>query len=118
MPRKLDALAAHCARLGRDRGEITVSLQRVACIAETHDQALVELKAFGRTIGIDLDAMDEASQATILGLFTWGDPDEVGEQLTAALVSGVDGFTCSLPANGHIPGRVDLLGQVASKVVA
>ena len=48
---------------------------------------------------------------------TLGDPDEVGEQLSDALASGVDGFTCSLPANGHIPGRVELLGQVAGAVV-
>ena len=117
VPRKLDALAAHCERLGRDRSEITVSLQRVCCVAETTDQALAELAAFGATLGFDLDAMDDDSRQAMLGLFTWGDPDAVGEQLTAALASGVDGFTCSLPANGHIPGRVELLGQVAREVV-
>jgi F420-dependent oxidoreductase-like protein len=117
VPRKLDALDAHCQRLGRDRSEITVSLQRVCCIADTHDQALDELKAFGRTIGFDFDTMDEATREVILSMFTIGDPDEVGEQLTAALASGVDGFTCSLPANGHLPGRVELLGQVGAEVV-
>jgi alkanesulfonate monooxygenase SsuD/methylene tetrahydromethanopterin reductase-like flavin-dependent oxidoreductase (luciferase family) len=117
VPRKLDALAAHCERLGRDRGEITVSLQRLCCIAPTADQALDELKAFGRTLGFDYDAMDDDARAVILGMFTWGGPDEVGEQLTEALASGVDGFTCSLPGNGHIPERVELLGQVASRVV-
>ena len=117
LQRKLDALAEHCDRLGRDRSEITVSLQRVCCVAETTDQALAELAAFGATLGFDLDAMDDDSRQAMLGLFTWGDPDAVGEQLTAALASGVDGFTCSLPANGHIPGRVELLGQVAREVV-
>lgn len=117
VPRKLDALAGHCERLERDRSEITVSLQRICCIAPTADQALAELAAFGRTLGFDLDAMDEAGREMMLGLFTWGGPDEVGEQLTAALASGVDGFTCSLPANGHIPERIALLGQVAAKVV-
>ena len=33
VPRKLDALAAHCERLGRDRSEITVSKQLNVCIA-------------------------------------------------------------------------------------
>jgi alkanesulfonate monooxygenase SsuD/methylene tetrahydromethanopterin reductase-like flavin-dependent oxidoreductase (luciferase family) len=117
VPRKLDALAAHCERLGRDRSEITVSLQRVCCIAPTHDQAMAELAAFGKGLGFDLDTMDDATRDSILAMFTLGDPDEVGEQLTAALASGVDGFTCSLPANGHVPGRVELLGQVASQVV-
>jgi F420-dependent oxidoreductase-like protein len=117
VPRKLDALAAHCARLGRDRAEITVSLQRVCCIAPTHQQAMDELTAFGRGLGFDLETMDDATRDGLLAMFTLGDPDEVGEQLTAALASGVDGFTCSLPANGHIPGRVELLGQVARQVV-
>ncbi|MBI2704838.1 MAG: LLM class F420-dependent oxidoreductase [Actinobacteria bacterium] len=117
VPRKLDALAAHCERLGRDRSEITVSLQRVVCIADTAEEALDELKAFGRTLGMDFDSMDEATRDMILGMFTLGGPDDVGEQLRAALESGVDGFTCSLPANGHNPERVELLGQVAAKVV-
>ena len=117
VPRKLDALAAHCERLGRDRAEITVSLQRLCCIADTHEQAMAELIAFGRTIGLDFDTLDEGTRDMILGMFTLGTPDEVGEQLAAALESGVDGFTCSLPANGHIPERVELLGQVAAKVV-
>jgi F420-dependent oxidoreductase-like protein len=117
VPRKLDALAAHCAALGRDRSEITVSLQRVCCIAPTHDQAMAELTAFGRGLGFDLETMDAETRDGLLALFTLGDPDEVGEQLTAALASGVDGFTCSMPANGHLPGRVELLGQVARQVV-
>jgi F420-dependent oxidoreductase-like protein len=117
VPRKLDALDAHCDRLGRDRSEITVSLQRLCCIAPTAEEALEDLKAFGRTIGIDYDTIDEGTRQMILGLFTLGDPDTVGELLTEALASGVDGFTCSLPANGHIPGRVELLGRVAAQVV-
>ncbi|MCB0971364.1 MAG: LLM class F420-dependent oxidoreductase [Acidimicrobiales bacterium] len=117
VPRKLDALAGHCQRLGRDRSEITVSLMRFCCIAPTHDQAVAEVTDFARGLGFDLDSMDEESRAGLLAMFTLGDPDEVGEQLSDALASGVDGFTCSLPANGHIPGRVELLGQVAGAVV-
>ncbi|MCB0964045.1 MAG: LLM class F420-dependent oxidoreductase [Acidimicrobiales bacterium] len=117
VPRKLDALAGHCQRLGRDRSEITVSLMRFCCVAPTHDQAVAEVAEFGRGLGFDLDTMDDESRDAMLALFTLGDPDEVGEQLADALASGVDGFTCSLPANGHIPGRVELLGQVASAVV-
>jgi hypothetical protein len=33
------------------------------------------------------------------------------------MVDGVDGFTVNSPANGHIEGRVELLGQVLRKVV-
>lgn len=116
--RKLDALAAHCERLGRDRSEITVSLQQVCCIAETADQALEELKAFGRPLGFDFDKMDESSREAVLSMFVWGGPDEVGERLESILATGIDGFTCALPANGHIPGRIELLGEVGSRVVS
>jgi len=74
VPRKLDALAAHCERLGRDRSEITVSLQRYCCIAPTHDEAMADLTAFGRTIGMDIETMDDATRSMILAMFTLGDP--------------------------------------------
>ena len=46
-----------------------------------------------------------------------GDPDEVGEIFSSRMIGGVDGFTVNSPANGHIEGRVELLGQVLRKVV-
>lgn len=116
IPRKLDALAAHCERLGRDRSQITVSFQRNVCIAPTHDEAVAALKAFLGERGIDLDA-DERVRAAVEANFALGDPDEVGEQLAALLETGIDGFTCNLSANGHIPDNVELLGQTASKVL-
>ncbi|MGZ4695437.1 MAG: LLM class F420-dependent oxidoreductase [Acidimicrobiales bacterium] len=115
--RKLDALAAHCERLGRDRSEITVSKQLNVCIAPTHDQAYAAVTAYLGARGLDLSTMDEATRQSFLALIVWGDPDEVGEQLTAVLELGVDGFTCNLPANGHDPDNVELLGQTASKVL-
>jgi F420-dependent oxidoreductase-like protein len=118
VPRKLDALAAHCDRIGRDRSEITVSKAINVCIAETHDAAEGDLRTFLAARGMDLDALDESMRDLISTMVVWGDADEVGEQMTALLALGVDGFTCSLPGNGHIPGRVELLGTTASKVLA
>ena len=63
---------------------------------------------------MDIDAMDEDTRAQLMALVVWGDPDEVGERFTDVLSRGVDGITCSLPANGHVPGRVDLLGKVGT----
>jgi F420-dependent oxidoreductase-like protein len=117
MPRKLEALAAHCAKLGRDRSELTVSWQRTACIAPTMEEAQAEVEAFFQMRGLDLASMSEDQRRFFLGRFIVGDPDTVGEQLTADLALGVDGFTINLPANGHVPGRVSLLGEVAAKVV-
>ena len=117
VPRKLDALAAHCQALGRDRSEITVSKQLNVCIADTHDEAYAEGATFLADRGLDLDTMDDATRDMVLSMIVLGDADEVGAQLTDILALGVDGFTCSLPANGHNPDRVELLGQTASQVL-
>jgi F420-dependent oxidoreductase-like protein len=118
IPRKLDALAGHCERLGRDRSEITVSVQRAVFIAPTHERAVADATAYLRESGLDLDTLDEAARADLEDRLTIGDPDEVGESLAAVLDRGVDGLTCNLRAHGHDPENVELLGQVASKVVA
>ncbi len=117
VPRKLDALARHCEALGRDRSEITVSVQANACVAPTHEQAEVEADAFLKARGLDLSSMSSEDAAAIRSMVVLGDPDEVGEIFAARLIEGVDGFTVNAPANGHIEGRVALLGEVLSKVV-
>ena len=117
IPRKLDALAAHCERLGRDRAEITVSVQRTVCIAPTHEQAEAAVTGFLGERGIDLGTADDATRRMIEARITLGDPDEVGEKLAAVLDLGVDGLTCNLPANGHDPENVELLGETAAKLV-
>ena len=117
VPRKLEALDAHCARLERDRSEITVSLQTQVCVALGHDEADQAMRAFLQRRGMDLDTMDDETRSMILAMITMGDPDEVGEQLQARLDTGVDGLTMNLVANGHHPENVELLGQVASRVL-
>lgn len=118
IPRKLDALAAHCERLGRDRSTITVSKAVNVCIGETHDSAYADMATFLGDRGLDLSTMDDATRDMIMSMVVWGDGDEVGEQLSNILAVGVDGFTLSLPANGWISERVDQLGAVATKVLA
>jgi F420-dependent oxidoreductase-like protein len=103
--RKLEVLAQHCEHLGRDRGELTVTWQRSACIAPTMEQARSELHAAFGDRGVDLDR------------FVVGDPDTVGEQFAADLALGVDGFTVNMPANGHVPDRVALLGATLAPLI-
>ena len=117
MPRKLDALAQRCSEVGRDRSTLVVSWQRTVCIAPTMEEARADLDAYIRLRGMDPDTLSEEWRAIIAGRFIIGDPDTVGEQLTAELALGIDGFTINLPANGHVPGRVALLGETAAKVV-
>ena len=117
VPRKLEALAGHCERLGRDRAEITVSVQHNVCIGPTHEQAEADARRFLAERGIDLDTVDDATRQMLESLIVMGDPDEVGERLAATLATGVDGLTCNLAANGHDPENVELLGETAAKLV-
>jgi F420-dependent oxidoreductase-like protein len=115
--RKLEALDEHCATLGRDRGELTVSWQKTACIAPTAEQAKADLLAYFGRRGLDLASMSDDEQAVWLSNFTWGDPDTVGEAFAAMLQPGIDGFTINMPANGHIEGRVELLGKTLAPLI-
>jgi len=115
--RKLDALAEHCATLGRDRSEITVSWQKTACIAPTHEDAMSELAAYFERRDIDLASMEDDERDVWLGNFIWGNPDSVGEQFAAQLQPGIDGFTINMPANGHVEGRVELLGHTLAPLI-
>jgi F420-dependent oxidoreductase-like protein len=118
IPRKLDALAGHCEAVGRDRSEITVSYQGRACVAPTHDQAVADLDHFLASRGLDPATMSEEDAGFVRAAVPHGDPDEIGELFSGFLATGVDGFTVSAPANGFVPGRVELLGQTLTKVLA
>jgi F420-dependent oxidoreductase-like protein len=115
--RKLEALARHCETEGRDRSEIVVSLQANCCIAPTHEQAIAEADAYLAARGIDMASLSEVEADQIRSLIVLGEPDEVGEIFSSRKVPGVDGFTVNAPANGHIEGRIELLGEVLRKVV-
>ena len=108
LPRKLEALAEHCERLGRDRGELSMTYQTSCVIAPTHEQAVQEFE-------------EAVAHIPELGLRRGGaivgSPDEVGEVYERILATGVDGFTVNLPANGHVEGRVSLLGETLGKVL-
>ena len=115
--RKLDALADHCDALGRDRSEITVSWQRTACIAPTAEEAKADLVGYFGRRGLDLSSMSDDEQAVWLANFVWGDPDTVGEKFADFLQPGIDGFTVNMPANGHVEGRVALLGETLAPLI-
>ena len=115
--RTLEALAGHCEALGRDRSEITVSWQKSACIAPTADEAKADMFAYFQRRGLDVASMPEEEQQVWMSNFTWGDPDTVAEQFAGALRPGLDGFTINMPANGHLEGRVEMLGQALAPVI-
>ena len=114
IPRKLEALAGHCDRLGRDRSEIVVTKQVSCAIAPTAEEADADIRAIAAVKGWS----DEVVQMAKDHMLIWGDPDTVGERLSEVMAHDIDGLTVNMPASGHIPGRVELLGETASKVVA
>lgn len=115
--RKLEALDEHCQAEGRDRSSITVTWQRSACIAPTHDEAARELDAMFARRGIQLGSMSDEARAAALSRFAVGSPDEVAETFRGWLATGVDGFTVNAVANGHDPERVALLGETLAAAV-
>ena len=112
IPRKLDALSAHCQRLGRDRSEIKVTKLTMVCVAPTMEEAEADVKALAAVKGWPDGVIDIVKNVLI-----FGDPDTVGEQLVKLLQTGIDGLTINLPANGHNTDRIGLLGEVANKAL-
>lgn len=108
IPRKLQVLAEHCERLGRDRSEITVTYQTSACIAPTRAEA-------EREIDDAIARIPELGQRR--GGVILGGPDEVRAVYERIMATGVDGVTVNLPANGHIEGRVRLLGETLAPLI-
>jgi alkanesulfonate monooxygenase SsuD/methylene tetrahydromethanopterin reductase-like flavin-dependent oxidoreductase (luciferase family) len=108
IPRKLAALADHCASVDRDPAEITVTYQTSACIAPTHEQAVAELEDYRAR---QPEAAPRASTTIV------GSPDEVAERYAQLLKTGIDGITVNAPPNGHIEGRVALLGETLAPLL-
>ena len=113
IPRKLDVLAAHCERLGRDRSQIKVTKLMMVGVAPTMEQAQADLDELAALKGWNAEVIE-----LVKGIIIFGDPDTVGEKLQEAYNMGLDGMTINLPGNGHIPGRISLLAEVANKAMA
>jgi F420-dependent oxidoreductase-like protein len=112
IPRKLEALAGHCERLGRDRSEITVTKLMMIVVAPTMEEAVADLDALAEVKGWN-DAIKDMIRQRLI----FGDPDSVGEILAEAVGHGLDGITVDLPVNGHNVERIELLGEISRKVL-
>ena len=112
IPRKLEALAGHCERLGRDRSEITVTKLMMVVVAPSHEEAEADVAAIAELKGWNEKIVEGVKRQLI-----FGDPDRVGAELSAAIEKGLDGITVDLPINGHLPERIALLGEIANKAL-
>lgn len=112
IPRKLDALAAHCERLGRDRSEIAVTKLMNVVIGNTHDEAVAAVELFIENHGWPSELVD-----LVVGQVVLGDPDEIGESIGEVMATGIDGICMNLVANAHDPEMVGLAGRTADAAI-
>jgi F420-dependent oxidoreductase-like protein len=109
IPQKLDALAAHCERLGRDRSEIKVTKLVMMIIGRTHEDAVASVDAFVASHGWPPEVVELMKPR-----MTLGDPDEVGAAIRELVDLGIDGITLNLVANAHDPEMIALAGEVSN----
>ncbi|MDJ0865542.1 MAG: LLM class F420-dependent oxidoreductase [Myxococcota bacterium] len=112
IPRKLEVLAEHCERVGRDRSEITVTKLLMVAVAPTQEELDADFAAVAEAKGWDDATVAGAKKALITG-----DPDTVGEIIQDAVAKGLDGIAVDLPVNGHDTERIALLGEIANKIL-
>ena len=112
IPRKLEVLAEHCDRLGRDRSEIAVTKLLMIVVAPTMEEAEADLAAIAQVKG-----WNDAVVNTVRKALIFGDADTVGERISDAVGMGLDGITVDLPVNGHNLERIALLGEIARKIL-
>jgi alkanesulfonate monooxygenase SsuD/methylene tetrahydromethanopterin reductase-like flavin-dependent oxidoreductase (luciferase family) len=118
LPRKLDALAARCAEIGRDRSTLETSFLGSLIIDEDGDRARELQKRYLRERGVDTDVDTPQLRAALSRQFV-GNPDEVAAAVKERILDpGIDGIIFNMPVNGHLPGVVALAGKTLAPLVS
>ena len=118
IPRKLEALARHCAERGRDRSEVRVSWLASLFLAPTREEAEADRNAFLARRGMVWEQLPEPLRDAIDRSLLLGDPDEVGERVQREVVgAGLDGIVVNLPGNGHEPGAAERAAEMLRKAL-
>ncbi len=118
IPRKMEALEAHCAALGRDRCEIEVSWLGSLLLAPDADAAAVLRDEFFMRRGVDWHTLDDDSRAGLSVRMLIGDPESVAEQVQTKLIDrGIDGLTLNMIANGHDLDILALAGETLAPLM-
>lgn len=119
VPRKLDVLAAHLADAGRDRADINVSTLTFLIAGDTDDEAFAVRAELVGALGMDWEALDDATREMLGQRMLVGGPDSIGEQVRDRILGqGLDAVTVNIPAGGHHPEVVARAGEVLSAALA
>jgi F420-dependent oxidoreductase-like protein len=118
IPRKLEALARHCAELGRDPATIGKTWLGSLILAPTHELAVEARNDFLERRGLRWENLPQPLRETIDRALLMGDPDEIGERVQRDLLgAGLDGIVVNLPANSHLPEAIDLAASTLRKAL-
>ena len=118
LPRKLAALDARCAEVGRDRSEIETSFLASAVVGSDRESAMAGLIDTMRTRGMDVDALDPARRAALESRSFAGTPEEIAAQIKARVLDqGIDGIVVNIMGNGHVEGVVAGVGEALFPLV-
>ena len=109
IPHKLNVLAEHCDRLGRDRSEIKVTKLLMTVIGETTAQAEKYLADFIANHGWPAELIDAVKPQLL-----FGDADTVGAEIAEMKAAGLDGVTLNLVASCHDTDSIALAAQTAN----
>lgn len=118
IPRKLEALARHCADFGRDPASIGKTWLGSLVVAPTHELAVEARNDFLARRGLDWDSLPQPLRETIDRALLMGDPDTIGERVQREILgAGLDGIVVNLPANSHLPEAVELAASTLRKAL-
>ncbi|MBF6464297.1 LLM class F420-dependent oxidoreductase [Nocardia beijingensis] len=119
LPRKIEALRARCAEVGRDPQTLETSYLCFVMMDEDGDLVRKQQRDYLSRMGIDLSVLSDAERAQSPADRQFvGTPDDVAEQLrTRVLDHGVDGLIINMVFNGHEPGAVELAGRTLAPLV-
>jgi len=117
LPHKLEVLAAHCERAGRDMATINKTPLASLFLGRTHEEGVAKLDARLAPMGMAWATLDETTRASLGERFLLGDPDEVGEQVTNLLALGMEGIAANMPSDGWDLEAVAFAGEVLTNAV-
>jgi F420-dependent oxidoreductase-like protein len=118
IPRKLEALARHCADFGRDPRAIGKSWLGSFILAPTFEQAAALRNDFLARRGMKWESLPEPVREAVNRALVLGDPDTVGERVQREILEpGLDGVVVNLPADAHAEGSVERAAATLRKAL-
>ncbi|HKE73629.1 MAG TPA: LLM class F420-dependent oxidoreductase [Acidimicrobiales bacterium] len=118
LPHKVEVLQGHAADVGRDPGEVAVTMLVSACVGETEAEAEARRDDLLARRGLDWSSLDDATRALVEARFLVGGPEGLADRLGKAREQGLDGIAVNLPGDGHDPDRVGRAGELLSAALA